>query len=71
MAFGTVKWFSPDIGFGFISQHNGVDILVTGQAVNDAGLSTLNEGQEISYEIAPSPSARQRVTDIRLMQVNA
>jgi cold shock protein len=52
MARGTVKWFNPTKGYGFIQpQAGGGDVFVHISAVERAGLSTLNEGQHIEYEI--------------------
>ncbi|HCI48909.1 MAG: cold-shock protein [Alphaproteobacteria bacterium RIFCSPLOWO2_01_FULL_45_8] len=52
MANGTVKWFNPTKGYGFISPENGgKDIFVHVSAVERAGLKGLNEGQKVSYEI--------------------
>jgi cold shock protein len=51
MAKGTVKWFNPTKGYGFIQPSNGgKDVFVHISAVQKAGLSTLNEGQSIEYE---------------------
>jgi CspA family cold shock protein len=51
MAIGTVKWFNPQKGFGFIQPDNGgTDVFVHISAVERAGWSTLNEGQKISFE---------------------
>jgi cold shock protein len=51
MATGTVKWFNPAKGFGFIQPDNGgKDVFVHISAVERAGLSTLNEGAKVSYE---------------------
>ena len=51
MAKGTVKWFNPTKGYGFIqSSGGGEDVLVHISAVERAGLSTLNEGQVVEYE---------------------
>jgi len=53
MATGTVKWFNPTKGFGFIQPDNGGnDVFVHATAVERAGMHSLNEGQKISYEIA-------------------
>ncbi len=53
MANGTVKWFNPTKGFGFIQPDNGgTDVFVHASAVERAGWRSLNEGQKISYEIA-------------------
>lgn len=52
MATGTVKWFNPTKGFGFIEpSEGGNDVFVHISAVERAGMRTLNEGQKISYEI--------------------
>jgi CspA family cold shock protein len=52
MASGTVKWFNPTKGYGFIQPTGGnKDVFVHISAVERAGLSTLNEGQQVDYEI--------------------
>jgi len=53
MATGTVKWFNPTKGYGFIQPQGGGgrDVFVHISAVERAGLSTLNEGQQVEYEI--------------------
>lgn len=53
MATGTVKWFNPTKGFGFIQPDQGSsDVFVHISAVERAGLNGLNEGQKVSYELA-------------------
>ncbi|MEE8539823.1 MAG: cold-shock protein [Woeseiaceae bacterium] len=53
MPTGTVKWFNPTKGYGFIvPDDGGQDVYVNISAVEQAGMGTLNEGQKISYEIA-------------------
>jgi CspA family cold shock protein len=55
MATGTVKWFNPTKGYGFIQpQAGGKDVFVHISAVERAGLSTLNEGQVVEYEVGTS-----------------
>ena len=49
---GTVKWFNPTKGYGFIRPSSGdKDVFVHISAVERAGLSTLNEGQTVEYEL--------------------
>jgi CspA family cold shock protein len=53
MATGTVKWFNATKGFGFIQPDDGGnDVFVHVTAVQKAGLTGLNEGQKVSYELA-------------------
>ena len=52
MASGTVKWFNPTKGYGFIQPAGGgKDVFVHISAVERAGLATLNEGQRVDYEV--------------------
>jgi CspA family cold shock protein len=52
MAIGTVKWFNPAKGFGFIQPESGdTDVFVHVSAVERSGMSVLNEGQRVSYEV--------------------
>jgi cold shock protein len=52
MASGTVKWFNPTKGYGFIQPSDGgKDVFVHISAVERAGLNTLNEGQKVSFEL--------------------
>ncbi len=52
MANGTVKWFNPAKGYGFIAPEDGSsDVFVHISEVEKAGISQLNEGQKVSYEI--------------------
>ena len=52
MPVGTVKWFNPTKGFGFIQPDNGgADVFVHISAVEQAGMRSLNEGQKVSFEL--------------------
>lgn len=52
MAIGTVKWFNPTKGFGFIKPDGGgEDVFVHISAVERAGLGTLTEGQRVSFDV--------------------
>jgi cold shock protein len=56
MATGTVKWFNGQKGFGFIQPDDGgSDVFVHISAVERAGLSSLAEGQKVSYEVKVDP----------------
>jgi len=65
MATGTVKWFNPTKGYGFIQpQDGGRDVFVHISAVERAGLSSLNEGQVIEYEVV-SNRGKQSAENIK------
>jgi CspA family cold shock protein len=65
MATGTVKWFNPTKGYGFIQpQDGGKDVFVHISAVERAGLSSLNEGQVIEYEVV-SNRGKQAAENIK------
>ena len=51
MQTGTVKWFNGQKGFGFIQPESGSDVFVHISAVEKAGMSGLNEGQKVSFEL--------------------
>lgn len=52
MATGTVKWFNPTKGFGFIEpSEGGSDVFVHISAVERAGLNGLNEGEKVEYDV--------------------
>ena len=60
MSSGTVKWFNPTKGYGFIEpQGGGQDVFVHISAVEKAGLSTLNEGQKVEFNVDAGPKGPQ------------
>jgi CspA family cold shock protein len=54
MASGKIKWFDNKKGFGFIAQSTGQDVFVHHTSIAGQGFKTLNEGDEVSFEIIPS-----------------
>jgi|TARA_Y100000588_G_scaffold315845_1_gene344134 CspA family cold shock protein len=65
MPTGTVKWFNPTKGFGFIEPDDGgKDAFVHISAVERAGLSGLREGQKVEFELAPSRDGRESADNI-------
>lgn len=59
MATGTVKWFNADKGFGFISQKEGADVFVHFSAIQKPGYRTLEEGEEVEFEVQQGPKGLQ------------
>lgn len=67
MATGTVKWFNPDKGYGFIQPDTGGDdVFVHISAVEAAGLRTLNDNQKISYEMVEDRRGRSSAGNLVL-----
>ena len=67
MATGTVKWFNATKGFGFIMpQEGGKDVFVHITAVQAAGLKGLNDGQQVSYDVAME-RGKAAATNLRLI----
>jgi cold shock protein len=54
MASGKIKWFDNKKGFGFIAQSSGQDVFVHHSSIVGAGFKTLNEGDEVSFDIVTS-----------------
>lgn len=66
MATGTVKWFNAQKGFGFIQPSDGTnDVFVHISAVERAGLSTLNEGQRVSFDVTKE-RGKSAATNLKL-----
>ena len=59
---GTVKWFNPEKGYGFISNdEGGDDIFVHFSAIMVDGFKTLAEGQKVTFDIEPDPKNSQKL----------
>ena len=65
MPTGTVKWFNPAKGYGFIEpEDGGKDAFVHISAVERAGLNTLQEGQKLSYELQPGRDGKSSAENL-------
>ncbi|MCR1899776.1 cold shock domain-containing protein [Irregularibacter muris] len=56
---GTVKWFNAEKGFGFISREDGSDVFVHFSAISMDGFKTLEEGQEVEFEVVEGEKGPQ------------
>ena len=56
---GTVKWFNPSKGFGFIERQTGEDVFVHFSAIMMDGYKSLNEGQGVEFEVKKGPKGLQ------------
>lgn len=66
MALGTVKWFSNQKGFGFISPESGDDVFVHHTEIQGEGYKSLEEGQKVEFEIADGPKGPQAKSVVKL-----
>lgn len=65
MSTGTVKWFNPTKGYGFVApEEGGKDIFVHISAVQKAGMRTLNQGERIQFEIEAQKDGRQAAVNL-------
>lgn len=66
MPTGTVKWFNPTKGFGFIEPEDGSsDAFVHISAVERAGMSGLNEGQKVSYDLLAGQNGKSSAENLQ------
>src|SRR6266540_3498935 len=59
VATGTVKWFNPQKGYGFISQENGPDVFVHHSAIQGEGYKSLEESQKVEFDVTEGPKGPQ------------
>ena len=66
MATGTVKWFSSEKGYGFISQEGGPDVFVHFSGIEGGGYKNLEENQAVEFEVTQGPKGLQ-ATNVRIV----
>ncbi len=68
MTNGTVKWFNPTKGFGFIApEEGGKDVFVHISAVERSGLAGLDENQKVSYELQTGRDGRESAANLEIL----
>ncbi|MUV38455.1 MULTISPECIES: cold-shock protein CspD [Lentibacillus] len=63
---GKVKWFNAEKGFGFIEREDGDDVFVHFSAIQDEGFKTLEEGQDVEFEIVEGNRGPQAANVVKL-----
>lgn len=66
MATGTVKWFDNQKGYGFITPENGKDVFVHHSAIKGEGYKSLEEGQQVSFDIEKGPKGDKAINVVRI-----
>ncbi|NKB26960.1 MAG: cold-shock protein [Rhodobacteraceae bacterium] len=67
MANGTVKWFNPTKGFGFIAPEGGSrDVFVHISALERAGINQLDDGQKVTFDVEAGRDGRESATNLAL-----
>ena len=64
MAQGTVKWFNPEKGYGFISQEGGEDLFVHWSEIQMDGYKTLDEGAKVEFEITTGDNGKLQASNV-------
>lgn len=65
MARGTVKWFNPDKGYGFISREDGDDLFVHFSEIQTEGFKTLEEGQAVEFDVTAGQNGKMQASNVR------
>ena len=65
MAVGTVKWFNPDKGYGFVAREDGDDLFVHFSEVQMDGFKTLEEGQEVTFDVTTGQNGKPQASNVR------
>ena len=66
MANGTVKWFNNSKGYGFITPESGNDLFVHHSAIQGDGYKSLDEGQQVEFEVQQGPKGEQATNVVKL-----
>ena len=66
MTKGKVKWFNEAKGYGFITPESGEDVFVHFKAIKGDGFKTLNEGQEVEFDIEQGPKGNQAANVVKI-----
>jgi CspA family cold shock protein len=66
MAKGTVKWFSNQKGYGFITSETGKDVFVHHSAIQGEGYKSLDEGQQVEFEVQQGPKGEQATNVVKV-----
>lgn len=66
MSTGKVKWFNAEKGYGFITSDEGTDIFVHFSAIQTEGFKTLDEGQQVSFDVTNGDRGPQATNVVKL-----
>lgn len=66
MSTGKVKWFNAEKGYGFITSDEGQDIFVHFSAIQEEGFKSLEEGQEVSFDVTEGDCGPQATNVVKL-----
>ena len=64
MAEGTVKWFNPEKGYGFISQNDGEDLFVHFSEIKMDGFKTLDEGLAVQFDVTTGQNGKLQASNV-------
>jgi CspA family cold shock protein len=71
MAVGTVKWFNPDKGYGFVTREDGDDLFVHFSEIQMDGFKTLQEGQEVTFDVTTGQNGKLQASNVRKAESRA